>query len=96
MIIFRKKVSFEENKSMINQTTHVKQLVLKECLKSTRDHATRDTRDTRSCNGRRSRSQIFFQIDACKIFAIFTGKHLCESLFLIKFTKKDSDAGVIL
>ena len=96
MIIFRKKVSFEENKSMINQTTHVKQLVLKECLKFTRDHATRDTRDTRSCNGRRSRSQIFFQIYACKIFAIFTGKHLCESLFLIKFTKKDSDAGVIL
>ena len=96
MIIFRKKVSFEENKSMINQTTHVRQLVLKECLKSTRDHATRDTRDTRSCNGKRSRSQIFFQIDACKIFAIFTGKHLCESLFLIKFTKKDSDAGVIL
>ena len=33
---------------------------------------------------RSSRSQAFFKIDALKNFAIFTGKHLCWSLFLIK------------
>ena len=31
-----------------------------------------------------SRSQIFFKIGALNKFAIFTGKHLCWSLFLIK------------
>ena len=30
------------------------------------------------------RSQMFFKIGALKNFAIFTGKHLCWSLFLIK------------
>ena len=33
---------------------------------------------------RSSRSQMFFKIDVLKNFAIFTGKHLCWSLFLIK------------
>ena len=34
---------------------------------------------------RSSRSQMFFKIGVLKNFAIFTGKHLCWSLFLIKF-----------
>ena len=33
---------------------------------------------------RSSRSQMFLEIDVLKDFAIFTGKHLCWSLFLIK------------
>ena len=35
---------------------------------------------------RNSRSQMFFKIDVLKIFAIFTGKHLCWSLFFNKVT----------
>ena len=31
-----------------------------------------------------SRSQMFFKIGVLKNFAIFTGKHVCNSLFLIK------------
>ena len=34
---------------------------------------------------RSSRSQIFFKIGVIKNFINFTGKHLCWSLFLIKF-----------
>ena len=34
---------------------------------------------------RSSRLQLFFKIGALKNFAIFTGKHLYWSLFLIKF-----------
>ena len=34
---------------------------------------------------RSSRSQIFFKIGIIKNFVNFTGKHLCWSLFLIKF-----------
>ena len=34
---------------------------------------------------RSSRSQMFFKIGALKTFTNFTGKHLCWSLFLIKF-----------
>ena len=33
--------------------------------------------------GRSSRLQMIFKIDVLKDFAIFTGKHLCWSLFLI-------------
>ena len=33
---------------------------------------------------RRSRSQMFFKIGVLKDFAIFTGKHLCWGLFLLK------------
>ena len=33
---------------------------------------------------RSSRSQMFSKIDALKKFAIFTGKRMCLSLFLIK------------
>ena len=33
---------------------------------------------------RSSRSQMFFKIGVPKTFAIFTGKHLCSSLFLIE------------
>ena len=33
---------------------------------------------------RRSHSEMFFKIGALKSFAIFRGKHLCWSLFLIK------------
>ena len=32
-----------------------------------------------------SRSQMFFKTAVLRKFAIFTGKHLCWSLFLIKF-----------
>ena len=38
----------------------------------------------RSMLGRSSRSQMFFKIGALKNFAMFTGKHLCWSLFVIK------------
>ena len=31
-----------------------------------------------------SRSQMFFKVGVLKNFAIFTGKHMCKSLFLIK------------
>ena len=41
----------------------------------------------------KSRSQILFKIDVLKNFVNFTGKHLCWSLFLIKF-KTDSNKGV--
>ena len=34
---------------------------------------------------RSSRLQIFFKVGVLKIYAIFTGKHLLWSLFLIKF-----------
>ena len=37
---------------------------------------------------RSSRSQMFLKIGALKNFAIFTGKHLCPSLFLWNFIKK--------
>ena len=33
---------------------------------------------------RNSRSQVFFRIGVLKNFAIFTGRHLCWSLFLMK------------
>ena len=33
---------------------------------------------------RSSCSQVFFKIDVLESFEIFTGKHLCWSLFLIK------------
>ena len=36
---------------------------------------------------RGSLSQMFFKIGVLKNFAIFTGKHLCWSLFLIKLIK---------
>ena len=49
-----------------------------------------------------SRSQMFFEISSIKNFAIFTGKHLCWGLGLIKlhacrpatFLKRDSNTGV--
>ena len=40
-----------------------------------------------------SRQQIFFKIGVLKNFAIFTEKHLCWSLFLIK---ADSNTGILL
>ena len=48
--------------------------------------------------------QLFFKIGYPKIFAIFTGKHLCWSLFLMKqptfraapVLKEDSSTGVFL
>ena len=51
-----------------------------------------------------SRSQMSFKIDVFKKFAIFTGKHLCWSLFVIKLPaskpanllNKDSNTGVFL
>ena len=48
---------------------------------------------------RSSRLQMFFIIDVLKHFAIFTGKHLCWSLFLIKqqacnFIKKETPTQV--
>ena len=53
---------------------------------------------------RSSRSQMFFTIGVLKNFAIFTEKHLCWSLFLIKLQalrpatllKRNSDKGVFL
>ena len=68
-------------------------------LKKTR-HVTRTLHDTSSCNLdlkplgpckseplkklKSSRLQMFFKIGSIKNFAIFTGKHLCWGLFLIK------------
>ena len=51
-----------------------------------------------------SRSQIFLKTGVLKKFANFTGKHLCWSLFLIKFQvfrpatliKRDCNTGVFL
>ena len=43
------------------------------------------------CN-KSSRSQMFCKIGALKNFAKFTGKHLCQCLFL----KRASDPGVFL
>ena len=53
---------------------------------------------------RSSRSQMSFEIDLYKSFAIFTGKHLCRSLIVIKFPackppnllKRDSNTSVFL
>ena len=42
---------------------------------------TKSTQNTST--GRSSHSQIFFKISALKHFAIFTGKYLCKTLFLI-------------
>ena len=58
----------------------------------------------RSRNCRSSCSQIFIKISVLKNFAIFTGKHLCRSLFLRKLQvlkpasllKGDSNTGVFL
>ena len=58
----------------------------------------------RSRNCRSSCSQIFIKISVLKNFAIFTGKHLCWSLFLRKLQvlkpasllKRDSNTGVFL
>ena len=55
-------------------------------------------------NDRSSCSQIFIKIGALNVFAIFTGKHLCRSLFLKKLQvlkpasllKGDSNTGVFL
>ena len=38
----------------------------------------------KSVKYRSRRSEMFFKIAVLKKFAIFTGKHLCWSLFLIK------------
>ena len=51
-------------------------------------------------SSRRSRLQMFFKIGVLKYFAIFTGKHLCWSLFSIMlpafrpetFLKRDANA----
>ena len=51
---------------------------------------------------RSSRSPMFLKIGVLKKFTIFTGKHLCWSLFLIKLLgfssatlfKRDSNTGV--
>ena len=58
----------------------------------------------RSRNCRSSCSQIFIKISVLKNFAIFTGKHLCRSLFLrtlqvlkpASLLKGDSNTGVFL
>ena len=58
----------------------------------------------RSRNCRTSYSQIFIKISVLKSFAIFTGKHLCWSLFLrtlqvlkpASLLKGDSNIGVFL
>ena len=42
---------------------------------------------------RSSRSQMFFKIGVLKNFAIFTGKSLCWSLFLIKLLKRNTNTG---
>ena len=48
---------------------------------------------------RSNRSQMSFKIDVFKSFAIFTGKHLCSSLFVIKrkrLLKRGSNTSVFL
>ena len=57
-----------------------------------------------SLNFKSSRSQMFFKIGVLNNFAIFAGKHLCWSYFLIKLQarrsaillKRDSNTGVFL
>ena len=63
-----------------------------------------ETLTVRSRTCRSSCSQIFIKISVLKNFAIFTGKHLCRSLFLRKLQvlkptsllKGDSNTGVFL
>ena len=45
---------------------------------------------------RSSPSQMFFKINVLRNFTIFTGNHLCLSLFLIKLQASRSDTGVFL
>ena len=57
-----------------------------------------------SSNFKSSRLQMFFKIGVLKNFAIFPGKHLCQSYFLIKLQawrsaillKRDFNTGVFL
>ena len=58
----------------------------------------------RACIFRSSRPQMFFKINVFKNSAIFTGKHLCWSLFVIKLPackpanllKRDSETSIFL
>ena len=45
---------------------------------------------------RSSPSQMFFKINVLRNFTIFTGNHLCLSLFLIKLQTSRSDTGAFL
>ena len=50
------------------------------------------------CRGpfRSTRLQMFFKIDVLKNFEIFTEKHLCWGVFLIKLQACNSNAGFLL
>ena len=50
--------------------------------------------DLRSNTLRRARSEVFCKIGALRNLAKFKGKHLCQSLFLNKFIKKETLAKV--
>ena len=54
------------------------------------------TETIKSCCTESVVRKMFFKIGAIKNFAIFTGKHLCRSLFLIKLLdfKRDCRKGV--
>ena len=45
---------------------------------------------------RSSCSQMFFEIGVPKKFAIFTGKYLCWSLFLIKLQGKKNSSSIVI
>ena len=56
-----------------------------------------------SCRSSLFFKKMFFKIGVLKNFAIFTGKHLCRSLFLVKlqawasnFVKRGTNTGVFL
>ena len=51
---------------------------------------------TQNTSFRSIRSQKLFQSGVLKNFAIFTGKHLCWSLFLSSYTPEYSNTGVFL
>ena len=49
-----------------------------------------DTDDSQERQGEKQPPEVFYKKAVLSNFAIFTGKHLCRSLLLIKLLKRDS------
>ena len=49
-----------------------------------------DTDDSQERKGEKQPPEVFYKKAVLSNFAIFTGKHQCRSLFLIKLLKRDS------
>ena len=49
-----------------------------------------DTDDSQERKGEKQPPEVFYKKAVLSNFAIFTGKHLCRSLLLIKLLKRDS------